>query len=272
MPELPEVEAVCRQLAPLVIGSKVVNLDLKLPRIIREGNVDHLLGVTFLSVERFGKFIQMRTTTHISLFVHLRMTGQLLWEPAVNLKDRYVRCIITTDRGELYFRDVRTLGGFWVCDSDRPPWKNLGMDPLIREFSVGYLSQRFSTRKVPIKCLLLDQTIVAGIGNIYASEILFSARINPQRLAESLSPPEIIRLHGAIVEILQKAIESKGTTFKDFRLSDGKEGEFNESLKVYAHQDDACTVCKSSILRIVQSGRSSYYCPQCQPHVIPKAS
>lgn len=268
MPELPEVEAVCRQLAPLLVGSKVIGFDLKLPRIIREGNVDSLMGVTFLSVARYGKFIQMQTDTTISLFIHLRMTGQLLWEPAVNLKDQYVRCVLSTNCGDLYFRDVRTLGGFWISDSNRPPWKNLGMDPLIKEFTVEYLSLKLVDRKVPIKCLLLDQSIIAGIGNIYASEILFLARINPLQHARTLTYSEITRLHGAIVEILHKAIDSKGTTFKDFRLSDGREGEFKDSLKVYAHKDDACTVCGSSILRIIQAGRSSYYCPRCQPHVI----
>ncbi len=265
MPELPEVEAVCRQLSISIPESKVVGTEILLQRIIREGNPDMLVGSTFKSVERIGKFIRIRTDTRLSLFVHLRMTGQLFWEPAEYLRDRFVRCILTTDNGIITFRDVRTLGGLWICDDEKPPWKKMGVDPFSKHFTVAYLTEKLAKRKVPIKPMLLDQAFIAGIGNIYASEILFNAGINPLRLASSIDSSEIPRLHDGVIRILQSAIDAKGTTFKNFRLSDGKEGAFREFLKVYAHGGEPCAICGTVLERITQAGRSTYFCSICQP-------
>ncbi len=265
MPELPEVESVCRQLAPLLTGACITDIEVILPRIVRLGSLEWMREARLISMSRFGKFIRIDTDLEHSIFVHLRMTGQLLWDPPVSLKDRFIRCIITTDKGSLFYRDIRTLGGFWICLPNQPPWKNLGIDPFEKNFNINYLLLHTQHRKLPIKSLLLDQSIIAGIGNIYASEILFEARINPCRRAGSLSSGEISRLHRSIIRLLQAAIDSQGTTFRDFRLSDAKEGDFQNFLKVYGRQGELCRLCNSLIVRIVHSGRSSYFCPKCQP-------
>ena len=265
MPELPEVESLCRQIAPLLIGARVIGCELTLPRILRQGSLNDLTSSTILSVNRIGKFIQIAVDREFSLFIHLRMTGQLFWDPPDRLRDRYTRSIVFTDRGSLYFRDVRSLGGFWICQHGQFPWKRMGIDPLAKNFDIDFLQGCLSRKKLPVKVLLLDQSLIAGIGNIYASEILFKATINPQRQACSITNVEAKRLHRSIRRILQSAIDAQGTTFRDFRLSDGREGAFQEFLKVYGHEGDPCRKCSTPIIRIIQSARSAYYCPKCQP-------
>jgi len=264
MPELPEVEAICRELRPKLTGQKVASISISLPRIIRQGDPTTLLETTILSVERYGKHIDIRLDMGISLFVHLRMTGQLLWEPADSRIDRFVRAIFYFGSGRLVYRDVRTLGGFWISPSTKPPWKKLGPDPFSPAFTTSYLEKALSKKSVSIKTILLDQSLIAGIGNIYASEILFYSGIRPDRSGNSLSDTELNAIITNSRLVLQSAIDSKGTTFRDFRLSDGKEGEFAEFLQVYGHENSPCRKCNNSIIRIPQNGRSTYYCPKCQ--------
>lgn len=265
MPELPEVEAVCRQIETAITGSTIMTFRIELAKIIRQGSLDLLTRQTIQAVKRIGKFIAIELTGDYLLTVHLRMTGQLLWEPPEKLRDRYVRCVIETDRGSIYYRDVRTLGGLWITPAGQPPWKNIGVDPFAGEFNQSYLQNRFGSRAIAVKQLLLDQTMIAGIGNIYASEILFQAGINPKTPGRLLSKTDISKLHHSILDVLNHAVAAKGTTFRDFLLSNGREGDFHEFLRVYGHKNDPCPNCSHSIERIVQAGRSSFYCPVCQP-------
>lgn len=265
MPELPEVESVRSQLAIRLLGARILSVELRLPRILRLGTFEEVIGCEVTAISRFGKYLHFKTNSKVSLFAHLGMTGQLLWEPLEEQRDRFIRAIIKTTEGDLFYRDVRTLGGFWICASEDFPRMGIGLDPFDGTFDEEYISRRIAGRKTSIKSLLLDQRIIAGIGNIYASEILFLSRIHPARPAGSLSSSEISALHTAIQKILRLAIQAQGTTFRDFRLSDGREGEFKNFLKVYAHENDPCQNCGNVIIRMVQSNRSSYLCPVCQP-------
>lgn len=263
MPELPEVEAIRSELAPRVTGAKIRGIELILPRILREGDPIRLIGAVIAGIERQGKGMAIRLNRADSLFIHLRMTGTLLWADGENA-DRYARAVIHLDRGDLIYRDIRTLGGIWIRPKYSPPWKPMAPDPVSDEFAPALFAASVLSRRVPIKQALLDQSIVAGLGNIYAAEALFRARIHPAACSNGLTAAQLERLAGKCTEILREAIASKGTTFRDFRLSDGREGTFQSFLMVYGREGKACRVCSEPIHRIVQSSRSSFFCPNCQ--------
>ncbi len=263
MPELPEVESLRRQLEPNLTGRQIIAFELAMPRIVRSGDVRSLLGARITAVERKGKYLVIPSDRPAALFVHMGMTGTLLFQLEAG-HERFIRATIRLQRGLVLFRDIRTLGGFWIATLDSPPWKNLAPDPLEPSFNLEYLSKALSHRKAPIKPLLLDQSVVSGIGNIYASEILFRAGIDPRTPAERLNARQVERLVELSRSVLLEAIESKGTTFRDFRLSDGRDGEFRQFLKVYGREGESCLKCGRKVVRIVQAQRSSYYCPACQ--------
>ncbi|NQT33990.1 bifunctional DNA-formamidopyrimidine glycosylase/DNA-(apurinic or apyrimidinic site) lyase [bacterium] len=264
VPELPEVESICRMLTDRIVGRKVVSVDVSLPRIIRCGRLDSIINHRFSSVYRRGKYICFELDDSLKMFAHLRMTGTFLWKDDLIETVSHIRVEIRFEDGCLLYRDVRTLGGIWISNDGTEPWQTLGIDPLDEEFTSEALAKRLSKRKMAVKQVLMNQSIIAGIGNIYASEVLFSAGIDPQRIACSLTVLEIERLRNAITSVLSAAINSGGTTFRDFRLSDGKDGAFQEFLKVYRKAGEACSRCGTKIRRIVQAQRSSYLCPKCQ--------
>ena len=264
MPELPEVESLRRMLARRVVGRKILRTRTLLPRIVRQGRLGNLVGRTFTSVARYGKFLCFDTDDRLKLFVHLRMTGGLLWEGDLDGIPSHIRAVICFDDDRLLYRDVRTLGGLWVSRNGAAPWKRLGIDPFDPAFTPEELKQLFSVRRLPVKLALLDQTLIAGIGNIYASEILFAAGIDPRRPVSSLSGDELVGLHDAVGRILNAAIEFQGTTFRDFRLSDGRQGRFRNLLNVYGRGGEHCRRCDGIIERITQAQRSTCFCPSCQ--------
>ncbi|MBM3329175.1 MAG: bifunctional DNA-formamidopyrimidine glycosylase/DNA-(apurinic or apyrimidinic site) lyase [Calditrichaeota bacterium] len=274
MPELPEVESLRRHLESAAIGRTIVGIELPLPRIVRSGSLYDLTGLSIASITRHGKYLTFHLQDrrgHPSphrLHAHLGMTGTFLFETRErNLDardDRFVRARIILDRGSLAFRDARTLGGLWESNDNRTPYDDFGPDFFDPGFDADAFVAAVRGRRTPVKLALLDQSSVAGIGNIYASEALFSAGIHPARRASSIGIVRLKRLHKALGEIMTAAIASGGTTFRDFRLSDGREGAFKASLAVYGREGDPCQHCGTAIRRIVQGGRSSFYCPRCQ--------
>ena len=264
MPELPEVESIRLALKDLVIGKEVRSTDTRLRRIVRRGDLDWMIGRTITSIIRCGKYLWFTTDDKEILYVHMRMSGTLLWLDERSEYPDYVRAEIGFDDGRMVYRDIRTLGGLWVDRNGEPPWRKLGVDPLEDDFEPVLLGKLLKKRRSPIKTVLLDQSLVAGIGNIYSVEALFLAGIDPRRPAADLSTPEVEKLHSAILDRLTTAIANRGTTFRDFRLSDGRSGSFQDFLKVYSKENQPCTRCGRPIRRIVQSQRSTFFCPHCQ--------
>ena len=205
------------------------------------------------------------------LGVHLRMTGQLLWMSETEAVQKHCRVRLSFPNGqELRFVDQRTFGQIWWVPPGLSPEQiitgltRLGPEPFSPEFSLAYLKRCLQGRQRPIKTALLDQVLVAGIGNIYADEALFLSGILPQTLSAHLTAAQIERLHGAVLKVLQDSIEARGTTFSDFRDVSGINGNYGGIAWVYDRKGQKCRVCESSIERTKLAGRSAHFCPTCQ--------
>lgn len=298
MPELPEVETIVRRLRPRLRGRTVVRAEVRRPNAVR-GTPRRferaVTGATIESVERRGKFLVFHLTDGRVWWSHLRMTGQ--WRVArprrppidrgqgragrvreaarargiSSLDDPYVRAVFELDDGSvLSFLDVRTLGEMEVVSGRE--WARreavMGLEPLGRGFTPEALAERLAGSRRQVKEFLLDQTKVAGLGNIYAVEALWRAGISPRRRARSVGPARAWRLHRAIVEVLRQAVEKAGTslgeTSQDYVDTEGVPGSFQEYLDVYDREGEPCRRCGTPIRRIVQGQRSTYYCPVCQ--------
>jgi len=275
MPELPEVETVVRRLRPLLVGAKLKSSkyhDAKL----RTAPLEKFVG-TVTAVRRSGKNILVDFNSGSSISFHLRMTGNLLWEKRsskngstqvggaiLNHSDeKHLRCRLNFDRGELRFVDIRRFGTVELIREPKAPGA-LPIDPIEDPLDADILAKLIGSSRQQIKVWLLRQDRLVGIGNIYASEILFSAKISPFRAANSLEAPERKRLVKSTLAVLQKAIQRCGTTFSDFHDPDGASGSFQNFLKVYDREDKSCRSCRTSVARAVQAQRSTYYCPKCQ--------
>jgi formamidopyrimidine-DNA glycosylase len=269
MPELPEVETVARQLAPRLTGASVRSFRIYDP-LLRSGPTPRLAGRKILDVGRSGKQVLFTLSPGgaggrpLWLAVHLRMTGRLIWTdndtavPGDHLRARFV-----LDHGRLSFVDPRRFGTMrWFhTKADSDP---LGVDPLDPELTPRRLAGLIGDSGQNVKAWLLRQDRLVGLGNIYASEILYRARLSPFRQAGSLSAAEVRRLLSATRSILRRAIDNCGTTFSDFQDASGLEGSYQRYLKLYDREDRPCRRCRSPIRRVVQQQRSTYYCPDCQ--------
>ncbi len=264
MPELPEVESIRRELFDKVVNKKVVSVEVYRSNFIRSGLLSAAVGHEIIDLRRRGKYIIIDTDSELKLYIHLRMTGIILWQKLDEKVHEYVRAEIKLKNGKLSFKDVRALGGIWVSSDGNPPWGKMGVEALSDNLNTGYLKKACSKRKSSIKNLLLDQGIIAGIGNIYASEVLFKSKIHPLVAANSLSTKEIDNIIKFTKETLTASINSAGTTFRDFKLSDGKKGGFKEFLNVYGKKNEPCTKCSTIIETVVIAQRSTFYCPNCQ--------
>ena len=263
MPELPEVETVVRELSSQVIGKEVNEVVS-----FRDGTVTDKIGSNDLGsvtvVRRRGKYIIMETSHNAVLLVHLRMTGKLIFAAESGERSRFCRAEIQFKDGSLlYFDDVRTFGGIDILRKSELDgvFSKLGVEPLSGEFTQAYLHERMHNRKAPVKSILLDQRVIAGLGNIYVCEILHRAGILPHKSGGELSFEEIEKIVIETRQVLGEAIDKNGTTISDYRRVDNKQGEFQNFLRVYGKEK--CH-CGEDIARIKQSGRSSYYCPGCQ--------
>ncbi|NJN85190.1 MAG: DNA-formamidopyrimidine glycosylase [Leptolyngbyaceae cyanobacterium SL_7_1] len=291
MPELPEVETVRLGLNQVTLAQPILGGEVLLERSIAfPSSADKFLtglqGTLIRHWHRRGKYLLAELQVSAQgvsageglaggwLGVHLRMTGQLLWVKADEpiAKHCRVRLFFAPDR-ELRFVDQRTFGQMWwvsptsEVEAVMTGLGRLGPEPFSPEFSVPYFAQQLRNRQRPIKNALLDQRLVAGVGNIYADEALFLSQIHPQTHCAILQLSEIKRLHAAVIEVLQNAIEARGTTFSDFRDVAGINGNYGGIAWVYDREGDICKVCMTPIQRIKLAGRSAHFCPRCQPWV-----
>ncbi|MDP2725583.1 MAG: bifunctional DNA-formamidopyrimidine glycosylase/DNA-(apurinic or apyrimidinic site) lyase [Syntrophales bacterium] len=258
MPELPEVETLCRQLRELIAGKKILAiriLDSKLE------NMENLEGRTVHLLCRAGKGLHFRLDDGRVLMLHLRMTGRLLWQTDQPVPASHTRFIMQFDCGRLDLIDPRRFATLGVQNENPVP--KAEFDPL-GNFSPRLLWERGGKKTLPIKSFLMDQRYIAGIGNIYACEILHEISISPRRKTKDLSLAEWRKLVIAAREILSKAITCRGTTVSDWRDLFGQKGEYQNHLKVYAKEGEPCYHCGGIIQRVKLSGRGTYFCPACQ--------
>jgi formamidopyrimidine-DNA glycosylase len=274
MPELPEVETVKRGLAPVLAGRKLVfvkSSGLKLRAPLPEKLESRLTGRTIENLARRAKFLLLHLDDGMVLIVHLGMSGRMNIVTPSAPTDRHDHLILdTNDNRRIIYRDPRRFGLLALASSNElgahSLLADLGPEPLENAFNGPALLNRLSNKKGPIKPTLLDQTVVAGIGNIYASEALFRARIDPKRPAGSLKKKEADLLAKAIREVLEEAIASGGSTLRDHARPDGELGYFQHHFAVYDREGQPCPGCDcgESVKRIVQGGRSTFYCAKRQ--------
>ena len=273
MPELPEVETTAAELRERLVGRVVEHVEIEWPRSI--GHPDsqefsaRMRGRPITGVGRRAKYIQIHLDQAEQLIVHLRMTGHLLLDDAGTPRPRFERVTFALDGGrELRFADQRKFGRLVLVTAEEVakgfPFPPLGPEPLDDAFTPEAFAALVQRRRGVLKPLLLDQSFVAGLGNIYADEALFHAGLHPQRRAESLQPAEVRRLHQAIQGVLGRAVASKGTSFSTYRTTWGVAGLNQHNLQVFRRTDEPCYQCGTAIRRIVLGGRGTHFCPSCQ--------
>lgn len=267
MPELPEVETIKRDLQKRILKKKIRRVDIIDSLILRSSSAGFekaLVGAAIKAVDRRGKALLITLNSGYVLTVQLMMTGQLITD---NNVDRHTRvAIFFTDGTMLLYKDQRRFGQLRVVKSldEFKHLHDLGPEPLGKDFNPAYISEYIRHRKRPIKTLLLDHTFVAGIGNIYACEILYRACISPLRPACKISKNELTGIYEQSRMVLKEAIRHRGSSMRNYRDASGKKGSFKKLIQVYAREDESCLRCGSSVKRIVQAGRSTFYCPLCQ--------
>jgi formamidopyrimidine-DNA glycosylase len=276
LPELPEVETVCRGLNQLTLDSKIQGGEVLLPRTLAypvspQQFLEQIQGQKIAFWSRRGKYLLAHLAENQAfLVVHLRMTGQLLWLSQNASLQKHTRIRLFFAHGqELRFVDTRTFGKMWWVNGQNPETvitglQKLGLEPFDPGFNNNYLAQKLQKSKRLLKTLLLDQEFVAGIGNIYADEALFVSGLHPQAIASSLTSLQVDQLRQAIITVLEKAIASGGTTFSDFLQVTGVNGNYGGIAWVYGRTGQPCRVCETPIEKVKIGGRSSHYCPNCQ--------
>jgi formamidopyrimidine-DNA glycosylase len=274
MPELPEVESVRRQLEPALVGRRFEQVRIDDARLVRPYDpaevAAELQGERVETLERRGKYLVVRFESGRVLLVHLRMTGSLLHAPGGSLQDDpHRRAVVTLDDGsDVAYRDVRRFGTWLLLEpGEEEPYleTRVGDEPLDPSFTAARLGERLAGRRIALKAALLDQRTVAGIGNIYADEALWRARLNPLRAASGLDRPELRRLHRGIRAALEQGLARQGSTLRDYRLPDGSGGSMQDEFRVYGRRDEPCDRCGTLIARTQVAGRTTWFCPTCQP-------
>jgi formamidopyrimidine-DNA glycosylase len=280
MPELPEVETVARDLRPRLVGATIVGVRSSWARTLKTHTAidfaDAVVGRTIAAVGRRAKMLVIELSGDAALTIHLKMTGQLFVVPAATPEDPYIRLVFElADGREWRFRDIRKFGKVGLYGRDPVTgelvtevgggavFAAIGPEPLDPAFTVRDFRRRLRRRKGRLKSLLLDQSFIAGVGNIYADEALWSSRLHPLRSAASLRPPDERRLYEAIRSILAEAVERRGSSIDDYTAPDG-DGAMQEHLAVYQRTGEPCLRCGRPIKRVVVGARSTHFCSWCQ--------
>ena len=270
MPELPEVETIARGLANAIAGKTIAGADVLLAKMAVGDGVrpfgESLAGDRVTGVSRRGKYAIVELASGRFLTIHLRMTGRLIVQPpeAGELYP-YTHVVIRfTDGSRLCFADSRQFGRMVLRAAEEPWATDVGIEPLSEDFTTERFVGMLDGRKTPIKQMLLDQRRIAGIGNIYACEALWEARIRPARPSYKISRPARARLHAALRDVLCRAIEMRGTSVDDYVDADGMRGGFQNHLSVYGREGEACERCGGSIVRTVLGQRGTWWCRNCQ--------
>ena len=274
MPELPEVETYVRELMPALTGRTITVARVFWPRIIADPLAEEfparIAGLGFNSFDRRGKYMLLGMNDGSTLIVHLRMTGKLLILPSDTEPNPHTHVVMELDNGSaLHYNDPRKFGRIWLVPDHAPILAKLGPEPLANDFRVDDLAARLAGRTASIKALLLDQRIVAGVGNIYADESLFRAGIHPARAGGSLTVEEIVRLHAAVREVLEAGIARSvsslgGSSLQKYVRPGGMPCDFQNEFFVFRRTGEPCLVCGTPIKRIVIAQRSTHFCPHCQ--------
>ena len=268
MPELPEVETIRAQLAPRLQGRTFSSVEILDPRLTRPVDlfevVEELEGDRVVAVERRGKYLLLRFDSGRALLVHLRMTGSFGFAPT-----SHERAVIELDDGtRLAYRDVRRFGTWLVLEgAELEPYlatKN-GPEPLGPRFTSNWLAGQLARRRAPLKAVLLDQRVVAGLGNIYADEALWRARLSPLRPANAVEPEETRRLVRAIRAALTTGIARQGSTLSEYVTPEGSRGSMQDEFRVYGREGEPCPRCRTPIAKTRVGGRGTWFCPYCQP-------
>ena len=275
MPELPEVETIRSRLGPGLTGKKLERVEIFDPRLTRpeppELVAAALEGERVADVRRRGKYLIVVFESGRHLLVHLRMTGNVLHPASAGREDDpHVRAVVRLDDGsDVVYRDVRRFGTWDLLEpGDLDAYfaaRRLGVEPLGRSFTAASLGRALAGRKAPVKAALLDQRAAAGVGNIYADEALWYARVNPLRLAGELGEEEIAALREGVRKALRLGIKRQGATLRDYRGADGSPGTMQNEFRVYGREDEPCERCGTPIAKTRVAGRGTWYCPTCQP-------
>jgi formamidopyrimidine-DNA glycosylase len=273
MPELPEVETIRAGLEPLLVGQTFEHVEIADPRLTRPHDplvvAAELVGETVSALERRGKYLVVRFESGRVLLIHLRMTGSLLLlRNGHAAEDPYRRAVIRLDNGsDVAYRDVRRFGTWLLLEpGELDPYlaSRVGDELLDRRLSVPALQHLLERRRAPIKAVLLDQRVFAGVGNIYADEALWWARIHPLRPAASLDRGELQSLLRGVRKALRHGISRQGATLRDYRGADGSRGSMQREFRVYGRDGEPCTRCGTPIEKTRAGGRGTWYCPNCQ--------
>lgn len=282
MPELPEVEIIRRGLARRIIGKRIVAVEVLDKKIVKSANFERALkDDEIVSPERRGKLLMFKLRSGHYLLVHLKMTGQLIYqnhrivagghsltENDLKVPNKFTRLVIFfADKSRLYFNDMRRFGYMKIAaakEKEKIVKDNYGIEPLTPDFKLADFAKFFKKRKTSVKALLMNQKLISGLGNIYADEACFCARLLPWRPAVSLKPMEIKRLFKCIALVLEAAIKNRGTTFSRFVDIAGRRGGNLAFLNVYERDGQKCRRCGGVIRKIRHAGRGTHYCPGCQ--------
>ena len=287
MPELPEVETIKLGLIEYLVGRKIVDVQIKIPKMF-EGNIKDILGAKIIGLKRVGKGLIIELNNDFVLAVHLKMTGQLIYSDSytqnlilsakiggTTLPSKYSHIIFILDSGAfLYYNDLRRFGWIKVVKKDKlmqiPFFKEMGPEPKVgkditgKELTFDYFRQVVEKGNLPIKTILMDQKKIGGIGNIYANDALFKAKIDPQRKGRTLSEEKIKVLYKAIFYVLQKSLKYGGSSDENFVNALGQEGNYQNHTLIYGKEGDRCQTCGGIIQKIKLGGRGTYFCPKCQ--------
>ncbi len=272
MPELPEVETVKETLKNLVLYKKIENVIVRYPNIIAspvvEKFIENIKRETICDIHRRGKWLLFELNNYY-LLSHLRMEGKYIIRTREDIYEKHEHIIFQFEDGtQLRYKDTRKFGRMHlVKKEDLRNYKaieEIGYEPWDINLTEKYLLEKYKNKRIPIKTSLLDQSIIAGIGNIYADEILFLCHINPLKECCKITKKEATDIILYTKEVLEKAIQSGGTTIRSYESSEGVHGRFQQELLIHNKEHEACTVCATEIVKITVGGRGTYYCPKCQ--------
>lgn len=272
MPELPEVESIKLTLAEKILGKTIVGAEIFWPpaavSILGKDFTELVVDSVIEDIGRRGKYLLIHLNNGLTMIIHFRMTGRLIYYSHKQSPDKHTHIVFQLENGEMHYSDIRKFGRVQlVLTKDIakvPSLTKLGPEPLDQAFAFDILGKQLSSKKKCIKASLLDQTVIAGLGNIYADEALFRAGILPERGTNSLKASEVILLYNSIYEILNEGIEARGTSFRDYRDADGNKGLFQDSLMVYGRGGQECKICGNTLERKKIAGRTTVFCTQCQ--------
>jgi len=270
MPELPEVETVKETLKLKLLNKKIIDVDIIYPKIIEYPDIDtfknQIKNETIIDIKRRGKWLMFELNNYY-LLSHLRMEGKYNIKTNEPL-NKHEHVLFKFDDFNLRYQDTRKFGKMYLYKKDeafnKHPLNELGKEPWDETLNVTYLEEKYKTRKKTVKEVLLDQTIITGIGNIYADEILFLSKLNPYKKVNELNKTDLENIIKYTKETLEKAIKEGGTTIRTYTSSEGVHGRFQQHLLVHNKENEKCTICDSIIVKTRIGGRGTYYCPNCQ--------